>query len=49
MIETAARIGLQVFLGSAVFVGCWAVLLMLLALLAGILGGVDREDEETDE
>ena len=50
MIETAARIGLQVFLGSAVFVGCWLVLVMFLAMLAGILGGrPDDEDEEVDE
>lgn len=48
MIETAARIGAQVFLGSAVFVGCWMLLVMLLALVARILGG-KADDEKADE
>lgn len=48
MIKDAVSIGVQMFLGSAVFVGCWVLLVMLLALVARILGG-KADDEEADE
>ena len=46
MMKTAAMYGLFGFTVTAVFVGAWLLVVMILGLLARILGGGESDEEE---
>lgn len=46
MMEKAVMYGVMGFVTSAVFVGAWFIVLMVLALAARVLGGVDDDEDE---